>query len=125
MVRPWSFVLLAALACLLTLFLPFCVPSVESKVILPGADGASNGPPNQPGGSGDQGGDPDDIAINSPVGGTGLLGGTVFRLGEHGAIVWTEEYAVSREERVVNARRENARLLWLVLRMTRLFPFVL
>ncbi len=54
------------------------------------------------------------------------MGGTMFRVGEQqGAIVWTEEYAVSREEQVVNARRENARLLWLVLRLAGLFPFIL
>ena len=124
MVKPRTYVLLVAFACLLTLFLPFCVPSVESKVILPGADGTT-GPPDPPGAS-DQGGDPDDIAINSPMGGTGMLGGSAFRVGEQdGVTVWTEEYAVSREEQVVDARRENARLLWLVLRLTGQFPFIL
>lgn len=123
MVRPWSFVLLATLACLLTLFLPFCVPSVESKVILPGGDAAN--PPPEPGG-GDDGGDPDDIAINSPLGGGGVFGGTAFRLGDdHSVVVWTEEYAVSREEQVLNARREDARWVWLVLRVTGLLPFIL
>ena len=54
-----------------------------------------------------------------------MLDGTAFRVGEHGAIVWTGEYAVLREEQVVNARRENARLLWLVFKMAGLFPFIL
>lgn len=122
MVRPRTYVLLVAFACLLTLFLPFCVPSVESKVILP--HGTSSSPPPNPGGQ--EGGDPDDIAVNSPIGSTGIGGWGTFRLGdEHSVIVWTEEYAVSREEQVVDARRENARLLWLVLRLTGQFPFIL
>ncbi len=123
MARHKTYVLLVALACLLTLYIPFCVPSVESKVILPGTDGAT-GPP-EPGG-GDEGGDPDDIAINSPMGGTGMFGGTAFRIGdESSVIVWTEGYAVSREEQVLNTRREDVRLLWLVLKVAGLFPFIL
>jgi len=122
MARHKTYVLLVALACLLTLYLPFCVPSVESKVILPGTGGGTETP--DPGS--DEGGDPDDIAINSPMGGMDVFGGATFRVGEErSVVVWTEEYAVSREEQVFSARRENARMLWLVLKVAGLFPFIL
>ena len=122
MAQSKTYVLLVALACLLTLYLPFCVPSVESKVILPGTGGGTETP--DPGS--DEGGDPDDIAINSPMGGMDVFGGATFRVGEErSVVVWTEEYAVSREEQVFSARRENARMLWLVLKVAGLFPFIL
>jgi hypothetical protein len=124
MFQPKIYVFLVAFACLLTLCLPFCVPSVESKVILP--DGNWTEPPPEPGGGSNDGGDPDDIAVNSPMGGTVFEGGTIFHLGdEHGASIWTDEYAVSREEQVVNSRRANAGLLWFLLRLTGQFSLVL
>ncbi len=119
MLRPRMFVLLVAFACLLTLTLPFCVPSVESKVFLPGGN---NDPPPQPGGGGDA--DPDDIAVNSGRD-SGSAGKGTYSLGdEHYLVFLTEEYADSGEEQAANVRPENARLLWLVLRTARQLAFV-
>lgn len=122
MMRRRTGILLVAFACLLTLFLPFSVPSVESKVILPGTGGDSGTSDR----GGEEGGDPDDIAINSPTGGADVFGGATFGVGdERSVVVWTEEYAASREEQVFSRHREDVRLMWLVLKATRLFPFVL
>jgi len=120
MIRLRSLVLLVAFACLLTMSLPFCVPSVESKVLLPGG----SDPP--PGTGGGEGADPDDIAINSSLVDNGLIGEGAFAFGdEHCTVIWTEEYACPREERVANSRTGNAQWLLLVLRVARQFAFIL
>jgi hypothetical protein len=63
--------LLVSLTCFLTLVLPFCVPSAEAKVFLPGP------PPPPP--NGGNGADPDDIAVNTARGTGGkLIGGYGF-----------------------------------------------
>jgi len=65
-------VLLVSLTCFLTLVLPFCVPTAESKVFLPPAGGENNDPPPPPPA------DPDDVAVNSARGGGGITGGYGF-----------------------------------------------
>jgi hypothetical protein len=120
MIRLRSVVFLVAFACLLTVSLPFCVPSVESKVLLPGG----GEPPTDTGGG--ESADPDDIAINSLEVDNGLIGQGTFAFGdEHCTVIWTEEYACPKEERVANSRAGNAQLLLFVLRAARQFAFVL
>jgi hypothetical protein len=102
-------VLLVSLMYFLTLVLPFCVPSAESRVFLPD--------PPPLGGSDDA--DPDDVAVNSARGiGGGLVG--TFGLGdEHsvmmdGASVGAAKSTFSREELVTSIGRDGARWLLLV-----------
>jgi hypothetical protein len=105
-------VLLVSLMYFLTLVLPFCVPSAESRVFLPGP------PPPPPQGTSDDA-DPDDVAVNSARGTGGGLVGT-FGLGnEHsvimdGASVGAAKRTLSREELVTSIGRDSARWLLLV-----------
>ena len=107
-------VLLVGLMCFLTLVLPFCVPSAESKVFLPGGGAAGNPPPPPPPPA-----DPDDIAVNSAGGaGGGLAGG--FGFGSEkcvvigGDLMGTEQCTPSQEVPVASKGRDSTRWLLLV-----------
>jgi hypothetical protein len=108
-------VLLVCLMCFLTLVLPFCVPSAESRVLLPSGRGGVPPPPTP--GSDDA--DPDDIAVNSARGTGGGLGGG-FGFGSEtcvviaGAWVGTEKCMPLEEVPVASTGRDSARWLLLV-----------
>ena len=112
---PRTCVLLVSLMYFLTLVLPFCVPSAESRVFLPGRGGSPPPPPQ----GGLEGADPDDVAVNS-AGGTG--GGLVGSFGfgnEHAVIidgtsVGRVQRIPSQGEPVTSTGRDSARWLLLV-----------
>lgn len=104
--------MLVTIVCFLALVLPFWVPSVGSKVLLP------EGP------SGPEGADPDDIAVNSSRGGTGTVEKGEFELGDGRCVVITTEGGPSSEEASgVSTRRDSDRWLWLVWSLTRQLVF--
>ncbi len=107
-----TLVTLATVVCFLALVLPFWVPSVGSKVLLP------EGPP------GGEDADPDDIAVNSSRDGTGVGKGGEFELGDERCVVVATEGESSFEEApAVSVRRDSDRWLWLVWSLTRQLVF--
>jgi hypothetical protein len=104
-------VMLVTIVCFLALVLPFWVPSVGSKVLLP------DGPPGE-------GADPDDIAVNSSKDGTGGGKDGEFELGDGRSVVMTTEGESSVEEvSAVSVRRDSDRWLWLVWKSARQLVF--
>ena len=100
-------VMLVTFVCFLALVLPFWVPSVGSKVLLPG--GGIHDPP------GSDAGDPDDIAVNSFRDGPGTGGKGEFELGDGWCVViTTEEGSSSEEVSAASMRRDSVHWLWLV-----------
>jgi hypothetical protein len=107
-------VLLVSLMYFLTLVLPFCVPSADSRPFLPGP---GDPPPPPEGGSNKA--DPDDVAVNSARGTGGGLAGSFGFGNEHsvimdGASVGTGQRTASQEEPVTSIGRDSARWLLLV-----------
>ena len=108
-----TFALLICLMCFLTLVLPFCVPTAESKLFLPD-------PPIPPPGS--DGADPDDVAVNSsrgPGGGwTGEFGFGTEQSAVMGGNFSVTEQGVTSQEVPVAGSRDSARwllFLWILI----------
>jgi hypothetical protein len=111
--RFGTLVMLVTLVCFLALVLPFWVPSVGSKVLLPGGEGDDP-----------ESADPDDIAVNSSRGGTGTGDRGEYEVGEGRCVFIAAEGDPSSEEAsAASTCRDSDRWLFLVWSLTRQLVF--